>query len=122
MPKIDVVMFIEDDGTVPLLNWLDNLPEKAQDKCITRIERLSAMGMGYELRRPEADYLRDGIYELRVTLQGIQYRILYFFSGKQAVVSHGLIKESKVPSREIDLAIERKVRFSQNSLIHTYSE
>ncbi len=120
MPKIDVVMFIEDDGTVPLLNWIDSLPEKAQDKCIARIERLSAMG--YELRRPEADYLRDGIYELRVTLQGIQYRILYFFSGKQAVVSHGLIKESKVPSKEIDLAIERKVRFSENCLTHTYSE
>ena len=120
MPKIDVVMFIEDDGTVPLLNWLDSLPEKAQDKCIARIERLSAMG--YELRRPEADYLRDGIYELRVALQGIQYRILYFFSGKQAVVSHGLIKESKVPSKEIDLAIERRVRFSANCLIHTYSE
>ena len=120
MPKIDVMMFIEDDGTVPLLNWLDSLPEKAQDKCIARIERLSTMG--YELRRPEADYLRDGIYELRVTLQGIQYRILYFFSGKQAVVSHGLIKESKVTSKEIDLAIERKVRFSENSLIHTYLE
>jgi hypothetical protein len=120
MPKIDVVMFIEDDGTVPLLNWLDSLPEKAQDKCIARIERLSAMG--YELRRPEADYLRDGIYELRVALQGIQYRILYFFSEKQAVMSHGLIKESKVPSKEIDLAIERRVRFSANCLIHTYSE
>jgi phage-related protein len=120
MPKIDVVMFIEDDGTVPLLNWLDSLPEKAQDKCIARIERLSAMG--YELRRPEADYLRDGIYELRVALQGIQYRILYFFLEKQVVMSHGLIKESKVPSKEIDLAIERKVRFSKSSLIHAYSE
>jgi hypothetical protein len=120
MPKIDVVMFIEDDGTVPLLNWLDSLPEKAQDKCIARIERLSAMG--YELRRPEADYLRDGIYELRVALQGIQYRILYFFSERQAVMSHGLIKESKVPSKEIDLAIERRVLFSANCLTHTYSE
>ncbi|MCX5893374.1 MAG: type II toxin-antitoxin system RelE/ParE family toxin [Deltaproteobacteria bacterium] len=120
MPKIDVVMFIEADGTVPLLNWLDSLPEKAQDKCIARIERLAAMG--YELRRPEADYLRDGIYELRVALQGIQYRILYFFSEKQAVMSHGLIKESKVPLKKIDLAIERGVRFSANCLIHTYSE
>ena len=24
--------------------------------------------MGHELRRPEADFLRDGIYELRVSL------------------------------------------------------
>jgi hypothetical protein len=120
MPEIKVVLFLEDDGTVPLLKWLDSLPEKAQDKCIARIERLSTMG--YELRRPEADYLRDGIYELRVALQGRQYRMLYFFSENQAVLSHGLIKESKVPSKEIDLALERKIRFSENYLSHTYSE
>ena len=120
MPRIDVVLFTEDDRSVPLLNWLDTLTEKAHDKCIAKIERLSTMG--HELRRPEADYLRDGIYELRVALQGIQYRILYFFQGKQAVISHGLIKGSKVPSREIDLAVERKARFSRNCLKYTYSE
>jgi len=27
--------------------------------------------MGHELRRPEADFLRDGIHELRVSLQGV---------------------------------------------------
>jgi len=120
MPKIEVVLFVEDDGTVPLLNWLDFLPGKAQDKCIAKIERLSAMG--HELRRPEADYLRDGIYELRIALQGIQYRILYFFEGKQAVISHGLIKGSRVPPKEIDLAVKRKSQFSKNCLKHTYSE
>jgi hypothetical protein len=120
MPKIEVVLFVEDDGTVPLLSWLDLLSAKAQDKCIAKVERLSAMG--HELRRPEADYLRDGIYELRIALQGIQYRILSFFHGKQAVISHGLIKGSKVAPKEIDLAIKRKGEFSKNCLKHSYSE
>lgn len=80
MRETEVILFSEDDGSVPVLAWMDKLPPKAQDKCIVKIERLAALG--HELRRPEADYLRDGIYELRVALQGIQYRILYFFSRK----------------------------------------
>ena len=76
MPEIKVVFFAE-KNKAPLLKWLDEIPAKAQDKCIVKIERLTQLGN--ELRRPEGDFLRDGIYELRVSLQKIQYRILYFF-------------------------------------------
>lgn len=65
------------------------------------IERLQ--NLGHELRRPEADYLRDGIYELRVGLRGMNYRMLYFFHGRTAaVLGHGLVKEREVPPREIE--------------------
>ena len=75
------------------------------------------------LRRPEADFLRDGIYELRVSLGGVHHRILYFFHGAiAAVVSHGLVKERVVPSKEIDHAVERKKRFEANPAKHTYEE
>jgi hypothetical protein len=67
MPRISVVFYQGDAQTVPVLDWLDSLPAKAQDKCRVRIERLR--DLGHELRRPEADYLRDGNYELRVGLQ-----------------------------------------------------
>jgi phage-related protein len=120
MPETEVILFSEDDGSVPLLAWLDQLPVKAQDKCIVKIERLAAQG--HELRRPEADYLRDGIYELRISLQNIQYRILYFFQGARAIISHGLTKTSKVPPKEIDLAVERKTRFGNNPIKHTHQE
>lgn len=51
------------------------------------------------LRRPEADSPRDGIHELSVSLQRVQYRALYFFHGAVAgVVSHGLVKERVVPT------------------------
>src|SRR4030095_13013486 len=78
MPRISVVFYQEDAKIVPVLDWLDRLPAKAQDKCRVRIERLR--NLGHELRRPEADYLRDGIYELRVGLQGTNYRLLYSFT------------------------------------------
>jgi phage-related protein len=84
------------------------------------LRRLEAFG--YELQRPDADYLRDGIYELRVGLQGINYRILYFFYGTTAVViSHGLIKERSVPKLEIEQAIERKKKFAENPQQHIFT-
>lgn len=120
MPQTEVVLFQETDGTVPLIEWLDKLPSKIQDKCIIKIQRLEEMG--YELHRPEADILRDGIHELRVAYRGIQYRMLYFFHGKQAVISHGLKKGSVVPPKDIDIAIKRRAKFESNPMKHTYRE
>ena len=89
------------------------MPSKVQGKCTARIDRLAELG--HELRRPEADLLRDGIYELRASYQGVHYRMLYFFVGKAVVVlSHGLTKEREVPSREIDLAVDRKKKVETN--------
>ena len=121
MPKTKVVFFQDEDGTVPALEWLDDLPNKAQDKCRIKIERLAALG--HELRRPEADYLRDGIFELRVGLRGINYRMLYFFHGSTAaVISHGLVKERAVPAKEIKRAVEQKTRFEQEPEKYSYLE
>jgi phage-related protein len=116
------VLYREEDGTVPLLAWLERLPEKAQDKCVVRIERLAKLG--HELRRPEADYLRDDIYELRAKHSGINYRLLYFFHGREAVVlSHGFSKQqAKVSKKEIELAIERKERFRKTPRKHSHEE
>jgi phage-related protein len=95
------------DDSVPLLEWLDELPMKVQAKCTERIDRLGELG--HELRRPEADFLRDGIYELRSSYRGVHYRMLYFFAGKAVVVlSHGLTKEREVPPRDVDQAVQRK--------------
>ena len=94
-------------NSVPLLQWLEVLPMKVQVKCTERIDRLGELG--HELRRPEADFLRDGIYELRASYRGVHYRMLYFFAGKAfVVVSHGLTKKREVPPREIDQALARK--------------
>jgi phage-related protein len=121
MPETQVVFYQEEDGSVPILEWFDQLPEKALDKCRVKLERLR--DLGHELRRPEADYLRDGIYELRVRLGSVNYRILYFFHENiSAVVSHGLTKEKRVPPKDIDRAIAAKERFVQNPRRHTHQE
>lgn len=121
MPETRLVFYREEDGTVPFLEWFETLSLKAQDKCRVKVERLKEMG--HELRRPEADYLRDDIYELRASLGGIHYRILYFFhGGAAAVLSHGLAKERRVPPNEIDRAIKRKRQYQLDPDKHTYEE
>lgn len=79
--------------------------------------------LGHERRRPEADYLRDGIYELRTKHGGVHYRMLYFFHRNvAAVVAHGLVKKQVVPAIEIDRAIKRKREFENSPDRHTYRE
>ncbi len=121
MPQTRVVFYQDEDGTVPILEWFERLPEKALDKCRVKLERLRELG--HELRRPEADYLRDGIYELRVRVGSVNYRILYFFHEKvAAVVSHGLTKEKQVPPKDIDRAVAAKQRFVESPRRHTHQE
>lgn len=124
MPETDVWLYREEDGAVPVRDWLANLMKtnrKAFAKCAERVERLSALGD--ELRRPHADFLRDGIHELRGRHRNVNYRILYFLYGRDgAVLVHALTKEGRVPVAEIERAIARKRAFECNPRRHTHEE
>jgi hypothetical protein len=116
VPQSEIVFYREGE-TVLFEQWLNTLPVKVQAKCLAQVRLMRSQG--HELRRPIADFLRDGIYELRPTYQGVHYRILYFFSGKNVIViSHGLSKESAVPAGEISKAMERKKRYEANPKAH----
>ncbi len=120
MPATTVHMYAEADGTSPVLDWfkeLERRDQRALFACMARVRLLAAMG--HELRRPHADMLRDGIYELRARVGRMNYRILYFFHGKDiAVVAHGLTKEQGVPNTDIDRAVERRKRYEKDPEKH----
>jgi phage-related protein len=124
MPSTRVIFFQDEPGHAPVLAWLQDLHKenaKAWANCRARIVLLSQFG--HELRRPAVDFLRDGIYELRAKQGHVQYRILYFFHGRNvAVLSHSLTKEDSVPPVEIERALRRKRQFEQNPENHTYAE
>ena len=116
MPATEVFVYQDEDGAIPVLNWLRELKRRnrpAFDKCLFLLDLLELYGS--ELRRPRADLLRDGIYELRTEVRNVNYRLLYGFVGKDiALVSHGLTKEAKVPNREIEIAVARLEKYKQN--------
>lgn len=90
--------------------------------CIARIDLLKERG--HRLRRPHAENLGRGIWELRAKVEGINYRMLYFFHGQQAIVlSHGIVKQqAEVPPIEIKRAVERKKAFDASPQRHTHKE
>src|SRR5437870_4865709 len=122
MPRSEVVFYKDDDGSVPVLEWLAALRtqnRRAFAKCKVRIERLAEMG--HELRRPEADLLRDEIHELRTKFGHLQYRLLYFFHDRtMAVVAHALTKKDKVPDADIEKAIRRMKAFREDPKAHSH--
>jgi phage-related protein len=122
MPETHVVFYQEADGRAPVVLWLQELlksNERAWANCRARIELLAQFG--HELRRPAADYLREGIYELRAKQGHVQYRLLYFFHGRQVtVLAHALTKEDEVPRTDIERAIKRKKLFEASPKTHTY--
>ena len=103
------------------MDWLDGLREsneRAFTKCLYLVDLLRQSG--HELRRPHADCLRDGVYELRTRVGRVNYRVLYGFVGQNVVlVSHGITKEKEVPDKEIDTAAARLALDRENPGRHT---
>ncbi len=124
MPQTRVVFFQKREGDAPVVKWLEELHSsnpKAWATCRVRIDMLRQFG--HELRRPAADFLRDGVYELRAKQGHVQYRMLYFFHGKNvAILAHSLIKEDSISDVEIERALKRRMLFQANPEGHTYEE
>ena len=122
MPQTRLLFFRNANGSAPAWEWLKDLRvrnRKAYAKCAVRVKRLAEMGQ--ELRRPEADLLRDGIYELRAKSGTVNYRILYFFHGRDvAVLANAITKENEIPTVEINRALERKRMFVADPTAHTF--
>ena len=116
MPETEVRAFRGENREVPIQAWLDDLKRhepKVYAKCLARILELAEQGN--QMRRPHADYLRDGIYELRASFHGLHYRMLYFFGGKNvAVLSHGLDKKDVVPPKEIERSMAHMKMVKRN--------
>src|ERR1017187_7856657 len=117
MPRTFIVFYREPAGEVPVLDWLRKLRKpnrRAYETCVAAVERLAAFG--HELRRPVADLLRDGIHKLRIRKGHVNYRILYFFHGRDlAILGHAITKEDAVPEGEIDRRLRRKRAFESRS-------
>jgi hypothetical protein len=93
----------------------------AYTRCVAVIDRLGAFG--FELRRPTADYLEHGLYELRVRRGHVQLRMLYFFHGRnRAVLVSAFTKQAAIPAIELMRARVRMQQFHADPVRHTHSE
>ena len=64
------------NGRCPTEKFLDRVPSSDLPHIDVKIELLQEQGP--KLDRPYAAYLRDGIWELRVRVKKVRYRLFYF--------------------------------------------
>lgn len=99
-----VYYYINERGRNPVREFVDGLPVKEQAKIFAYIGELK--NQGHNLRRPMADYLGNGIYELRPRMNRIFY---FFFLKDTAVLLHVVRKKTKAISvADLDICIKRK--------------
>jgi putative component of toxin-antitoxin plasmid stabilization module len=95
-------------GYCPTKEFLDKRHKEKELPAIQHdIDRLAIYG--FELKRPYADTLRDGIHELRTKIGHVNYRMLYFFFyDEKIIITNGCTKIIKVAETDINKAIKYK--------------
>ena len=101
---VSIYYYIDDRGCNPVKEFIHTLPENEQAKVYAYLRELKKEGNN--LRRPMADYLGEGIYELRPK----DNRIFYLFYLKSnAVLVHAIKKRTKkITRRDMQLCLKRK--------------
>jgi phage-related protein len=99
--------FETETGNVPVLDWIQGMPEKEQGLVLWHIDQLALLGL--EAQMPLVRPLGDKLYELRIRAQGKNQRIAYFAAtGKTFVLVHGFTKKQKTtPQKEKEIALRR---------------
>ncbi len=101
--SFELKFYEKPDGECQVRDYLRSGGKALSAKAGSILRRLQEKGP--RIRRPEADYLRDGIFELRIKVERNQHRILYFFNGGAIVLTNAFLKSSRqVPREEIDRA------------------
>lgn len=95
------------------VKFMKGLPERDRQKI-----RRSLLLMETEDRIPRhyIKYIRDGVYEFRVTSYGNEYRLFYIYDGDTIVILlNGYLKKTKKALlKEIENALRLKKEYYEN--------
>lgn len=100
----NIYYFLDERGANPVKEFIKALSQDERAKVFAYIAELK--DKGHNLRRPLADYLGQGIYELRPKANRIFY---FFFLKNSAVFIHAIRKKTdKIHNRDLELCLKRK--------------
>jgi len=103
MPK-SLYFYVDERGNNPVKEFMENLPEKEKSKVHAYMAELREHS--YNLRRPMADYLGNGLYELRPRDNRIFY---FFFLRDEIVLLHAIRKRTdRIPEGDLSICQKRK--------------
>lgn len=92
-------------GREPVREWLKSLPSE-QRKIIG--DDIDAVQWEWPVGRPLVGHLRNGLWEVRSSLENRIARVLFAVAGDQMVLLYGFIKKTRaIPDEELELAARR---------------
>jgi len=92
------IEFYKENRKSPVLEWYKKVNQLIQVEFTAMIELLAEQG--HKLQRPHSAPLRDKINELRIITSRGQFRILYFYHNKEAIImTHAIAKKDKSCSK-----------------------
>lgn len=106
-----ILYYETEDGRCPVRDFIDACKERGQAKIFSWFSLLEKEGPN--LPRPYADFLSEGIHELRIKLGRGQVRLFYFFCYRDIIIfTHSFVKRVKrIPQSEIDRATSYREDF-----------
>ena len=111
-----ILFFVDARGNSPVKEFINSLSLKDQAKIAAYFNELK--NQGHNLRRPMADYVGEGVYELRPRDNRIFY---FFFLRESAVILHAIKKKTnKIPPNDLDLCLKRKNEFEHFGNINKF--
>lgn len=113
-----VKFYINADGAIPVLEYIDELPDKEKAKILKYIEFLRERNG--VLDEPYSKHIKGKVRELRVDFTRNRHRIFYFtFIGKTIILLHAFLKKTdKTPLLEINKAEENYNNVLNNKKIY----
>jgi phage-related protein len=102
-----VDFFKKADETLPVKEWMLDLPKEARAKLLARVQMLREHGPSLDF--PYTSQIEGRLRELRLRLGKARYRVLYFFDERRTcILLHGFTKNTEaVAPGETRVALQR---------------
>ena len=112
---MQAVFYRESDGTEPVLDVLDSLPDRKRAVIENQLDRFNMQESDEPpLPQPWTSQIEGELREFRAHYGEEHYRVLYRRSGNLLVLLHMIRKTtSGVPKRDIAIAKERWIDFKR---------
>ncbi|OTN83895.1 type II toxin-antitoxin system RelE/ParE family toxin [Enterococcus faecium] len=117
MDKPKFEFYERPNGYNEFMEFLEQLPEKDQDKLLAVIHNVQEQGMLVARKMKWVKKLEDNLFELRSELGNNIQRVLYFhWVDSRFIVTHGFSKKTqKTPLKEILRALEIRKEFEEEN-------
>ena len=112
----EINMWTDENGNSPVDDFLDKLYTNNLKLYVKTMRNLNLLeATGNLLGMPYSKPLKDGLFELRSSQGNNISRLFYFFDkGGIIIVDHAILKKTqKIPSADLNLALERKEDYAR---------